>query len=577
MSLRRPIRVDNDVRIAMRDGIHLVADVIRPADADRHAAILVRSYGKADAARWPIALDLVQAGYAFISSDLRGRGLSEGEWHPDRSAAVEGPDGADTLEWIAAQAWCDGNVGMYGVSHAAYFNYRVAFEQPPDLRAIAPWTGGPAGGMFIPFRTRGVLSFLTTLVWLPNVAADAVDRLERDGHDVAHMRTTLQWARSNPEEFYSYLPFAQVPLAQFGRLRELLEFRLRRPTDAELEAGREYARVAVPAFHVAGWYDAVLSEEVFNFTSLREKAGSATAREGQHLVLGPWQHGSRFHSTLGALTFGPTASTEGSRISELQIAFYDRYVRGQPGVKLPRVRYFVMGANEWREAETWPPPGTQVQRWYLHSRRGANTSSGDGALLVEAPGAESPDTFVYDPHRPVPTAGGALIGALGEPGILPGPIEQSHVERRPDVLCYTTPPFSQAVEVSGPLRVHLFASTSAPNTDFTAKLVHVYPDGQAYNLSEGILRLSGRDVDSSSPPVVPGDVYELDITLGHTSQLLRPGERLRLDISSSNFPQFDRNMNTGHAIGSDAAGIRALQVVHHASDAASYVEIPIQQ
>ena len=204
-------------------------------------------------------------------------------------------------------------------------------------------------------------------------------------------------------------------------------------------------------------------------------------------------------------------------------------------MRLPRVRYFRMRANVWREAAAWPLPGTGYQRWYLLSRRRANTLAGDGQLTREPPGAEVADSLVYGPERAVSTAGGGLIGTLEDAGVVAGPVEQSHVERQSDVLCYTTPPFDADVDIAGPLRVHLYASTSAVDTDFTAKLVHVLADSRAFNLSEGILRLSGRSFGDRPDGVVPWEINAVDITLSHTSQLVRAGERLRLYISSSNF------------------------------------------
>ena len=216
------------------------------------------------------------------------------------------------------------------------------------------------------------------------------------------------------------------------------------------------------------------------------------------------------------------------------------------------------------------------RRLYLHSAGGADSAAGDGGLDWTAPGTEElSDTFVYDPHRPVPTVGGAMIGAVTGPGILVGPVEQSRVERRHDVLCYTSAPFPVDTEISGPLQVHLWVSSSAVDTDFTAKLTQVHPDAQSYNIGEGILRLSGRQLDGLSASVTPGKVYEIVVTLAHTSILLRAGFRLRLQVSSSSFPQFDRDMNTGHPIGTDAMGVRALQTIYHDALHPSCIDVPI--
>lgn len=565
--------VDYDVPIEMRDGIKLRADIYRYDDDAKHPAILFRSYSKTYGRLLPLRQDLVDAGYAFINSDLRGRGASEGEWKPENNFVVEGPDGYDTIEWIASQPWCDGNVGMVGISHAASFQYMTAVEQPPHLKAIAPWTGD-FNEMFVPPYTGGAISFITTLIWLPRESADVVNRLAKQGHDVTEMRRALEWARTNPEEVVNYLPFKDVPLAKIGRIGELLNWRLHPVSQPELEKHKRYDRITVPCFHECGWYDGAGWSEFENFNNLRQRAGSPLARASQHIIAGPWQHASQFQSTLGDINFGFSADSLGSGIHQLQIAFFDKYLRGKD-IELPSVRYFVMGANQWRTADEWSLPQTDWQRFYLHSRGNANTAAGDGVLSRDEPGSESPDVFVYNPLRPVPTTGGPLIGFVEGPGIIAGPVEQAHVERRADVLCYTTPEFNDDVEITGPLQLHLFAATSARDTDFTAKLAHVYPDGRAYNLAEGIIRASGRKFGDTREFVTPGEVYEYVITLGNTSQLFRKGHRIRVQISSSNFPQFDRNMNTGNPIGQDARGIPAMQTIYHQTGFASYIDLPV--
>ena len=567
------IRIDSDVPIEMRDGIKLRADIYRHDDGAKHPAILFRSYNRLYGHALPMRQDLVDAGYAFINSDLRGRGASEGEWKPENNFAVEGLDGYDTIEWIAQQPWCDGNVGMVGISHAASFQYIAAIEQPPHLKAIAPWTGD-FNEMFVPPYTGGVISFITTLIWLPRESADYVSRQAKRGQDVTEMRRVLEWARTHPSEVANYLPFKDVPLAKIGRIGELLNWRLHPISQAKLEERKQYERIAIPCFHECGWYDGAGWTEFENFNNLSQRAGTQLAREGQYIVAGPWQHASQFQSTLGDINFGFSADSLGSGIHQTLIAFFDKHLRDKD-IVIPMVRYFVMGANQWRNADAWPLPETDWQRFYLHSHGNANTAAGDGVLNRNEPGSESTDVFVYNPLNPVPTTGGSLIGFVEGPGIVAGPIEQSHIEKRADVLCYTTPELEDDVEITGPLRLHLFAATSVCDTDFTAKLVHVYPDGRSYNLAEGIIRASGRNFGDKREPVNPGEVYEYVITLGNTSQLFRKGHRMRVQISSSNFPQFDRNMNTGNPIGEDAQGVPAMQMIYHQSGFASYIALPV--
>jgi putative CocE/NonD family hydrolase len=234
-----------------------------------------------------------------------------------------------------------------------------------------------------------------------------------------------------------------------------------------------------------------------------------------------------------------------------------------------------MGRNEWYSADTWPPFSVTWQRFYFHSWGQANTSGGYGLLNQDEPGAETPDNFEYHPLDPVPTLGGPIITPLAAPGMVPGPLDQNHIEKRGDVLCYTTPELEHDIEITGPLQVHLFAATSVKDTDFSAKFCDVYPDGRSYNLAEGIMRASGLKFTAKPELINPGEVYEYIITLGNTSQVFRKGHHIRVQISSSNFPLFDRNMNTGNEIGKDKQGIIAKQTIFHESGYASYIDLPV--
>lgn len=569
--MRTVMRLDQDIAMPMRDGTLLRADIARPDDNARHAAIFWRGY-RSSLERVPLQ-EYVDAGYAFVSQVIRGKGTSDGTWKLEETFNVEGPDGYDSIEWISSQPWCDGSVGMMGYSHAAAFTYHAAVQNPPHLKAIAP-RSGDFNLMFVPPRTGGAISLITLLIWMPNEAADVVNRFEKAGRDVTEMRRALDWARDHPEEFYSYLPFKDVPFSRFERMSEMLKTRLSPIPQPQLERVRRYDKITVPSFHETGWYDGCGWSQFENFNNLQQRGGTPVARQGQHIIIGPWEHSLEQKSALGDFHWGASASGAGARLNQQHIAFFDRYVRGME-VAVPRVRYFVMGANQWRNADAWPLANTEWRRFYLHSRGNANSASGDGVLDREEPGHESPDRFVYDPHHPVPTVGGGLIGAVEGIGIMPGPFDQSRIERRADVLSYTTPELKEDVELTGPLQMHLFASTSACDTDFTAKLIHVYPDGAAYNLAEGILRASGRKFGETPEQVTPGEVNEYVITIGNTSQAFRKGSRIRVDISSSNFPQFDRNMNTGNPIGADARGVVALQTIYHEPGCASYIDLPV--
>jgi uncharacterized protein len=311
---------------------------------------------------------------------------------------------------------------------------------------------------------------------------------------------------------------------------------------------------------------------VENFVGMRQKGGSEAARKGQRLVIGPWIH-LPWERKVGEVDFGPEAANP---IDQLQLRWFDHWLKGADnGVdREPPVRVFVMGANKWREAADWPIPGTRFTTYYLRSRGAANTRFGNGSLSPEPPaGDEAPDRYRYDPANPVPSRGGHSCCTSDVAPV--GPFDQAEVEERADVLVYSTPPLERPVEVTGPITVTLHAATSAPDTDFTAKLVDVHPDGRAINLNNGIVRARFRDSLEQADGITPGQIYEYTIRVWPTSNLFKAGHRIRLEISSSNFPHYDRNPNTGHEFGQDAAMLVADQVVHHDQERPSRVVLPI--
>ena len=312
-----------------------------------------------------------------------------------------------------------------------------------------------------------------------------------------------------------------------------------------------------------------------NFTQMRKNGATEQARSGQRLVIGPWIHSGTPTNMSGAINFGTRSAAAAVDLQGIQLRYYDHWLKGEDnGVADEKpVRIFVMGENQWRYEDEWPLQRAQETRFYLHSQGGANSLNGDGSLSQETPGNEQPDVYHYNPMFPVPTSGGGLCC---DPAFMtPGAFDQRPIEERQDVLVYSTSPLEQDMEVTGPVSVTLFATSSAVDTDFTAKLVDVEPDGFARNLTDGIIRARYRKPRQPAAFLTPGEVYEFTIDLWATSNVFKKGHQIRLEISSSNFPRFDRNLNTGGPIGGESEFVSALQTVLHSGEHASYVTLPI--
>jgi uncharacterized protein len=567
------IRVDRDIPFTMRDGIRLRADVFRPDDNAKHPAIVIRSpYGKEPSANSDYLSPLAAAfaGYGVVIQDVRGRYASEGVFIP--GGGQDGDDGYDTIAAVAAESWCDGNIGMAGASYLGAMQWRAALAAPPQLKAIAPHIVSP--NRLFETRRAGVHELKTTLSWSAAMAVDTLSKLSAQGKDVSSSLRAVRDVLSDLDRACEFLPLNAMPF-----LEAVGSQAKRRFGEHDLEAFKsendiflDCSRIHIPVMQAGGWYDNFIGDMARTFVALKEKAGSMTARQGQYLFVGPWMHGARIGCQVGELNFGRQASGMGAMSTLRHLAFFDRYLRGIEGADLAPVRYFLMGANEWRTAETWPLPGTEHRRYFLHSGGSANTASGDGTLSRNEPGDEAPDTYVYDPASPVRSRGGRINPDLGEPG---GPLDQSVVERRADVVCYTSDELAADIEVTGSLELRLFAASSARDTDFMARLVDVSPDGRAINIAEGCIRARYRGSILTPELLTPGEPYAFRIDMAVTSHLFRRGHRLRVHVASSDFPRFDRNMNTGNAIGEDSAGVPARQTIFHRAGLASYIDLPV--
>jgi putative CocE/NonD family hydrolase len=566
------VRKEADVAAKMRDGTLLYADIYRPVEAGTYPVLLMRlPYNKALAQAsvyGPPAWYAAQC-YIVAIQDVRGQYASEGTFYPFRD---EMADGHDSVEWAAALPGSSGKVGMYGFSYVGATQWLAATQKPPHLAAIAPahtssdyYDGWSYEG--------GAFSLAFEESWpIVSLATGTVRRLG-DQALVDRMAKSLADLR----ESYRFLPIKDFP----GLSRERPEFGsyfydwvAHSSRDAywrQWSIRERWRDVTVPALNLAGWYDVFLKGSIENFAGMRREGGTEAARSGQRLVIRPYWH-VPWGTKVGEVEFGPDAT---NKTAETQIRFFDRWLkgRGDTADKDPPVRVFVMGANTWREAEDWPIPGTRFTTFYLHSRGSANALYGNGRLSPEAPADEPPDRFVYDPANPVPSKGGHSC-CFAEVAPV-GPFDQTDIEKRADVLVYSTPPLEEAVEVTGPITVTLHAATSAPDTDWTAKLVDVFPDGKAINLNNGIVRARYRASLERPEPIEPGRAYEYKIEVWPTSNLFAAGHQIRLEISSSNFPHYDRNLNTGRLIGIDAQMLSAQQTVYHDRERPSSVALPI--
>ena len=562
MSLIRPnsVRYLNDLPVPMRDGVRLSADVYLP-EGDGPWSVLL--------ARTPYDNNLImesglfwaQNGYAYVAQDVRGRYDSEGDFVPWDH---ETDDGYDTLEWIAQQPWCDGSAGMSGGSYLGQVQWQAAFTQHPLLKAIAPRVMG--NNLWdSPHYQNGAFGLGVNAVWGWRTMGRTMQRIDRFDWP-AVLRT---------------LPLRKMDVASGKQHPAFSTWLDRHDYDDYWRAtavDEHFERYTIPVLQVCGWYDLYAGGMMLNFIGLREHGGNALARDNQRIIMGPWTHPQAGSTpSPGTTNAGDRDFGYGSLLDtrEIELAWFDHWLKGvdNGAEKEPAVTLFVMGSNTWRNEHEWPLARTEWTPYYLHSNGNGNTVNGDGTLSPVKPGSEPVDTYVYDPELPTPTMGGCNCC---NPEVVPwGVYDQRVVEAREDVLVYSSDVLDRDTEVTGPIIVHLFASTDGRDTDFTAKLVDVFPDGTAWNLCDGIVRGRYRKGRGPAELLTPGEIYEFEIDCWVTSNLFKAGHRIRVEISSSNFPRFDRNMNTGDPIGDDASPRRASQTIYHDAAHPSHILLPI--
>ena len=559
------VTIEHGVAVKMRDGALLRADIYRPKAEGKYPVLLQRTpYNKAGGTGF--GLKAAARGYVVIIQDVRGRFTSEGDWYPFKH---ESQDGFDTVEWAAALPYSSGKVGMFGGSYVGATQMLAAISSPPHLAGIFPvvtasnyhdgWTY--QGGAFEQWFNES---------WTSGLAQDTFNRR------VQKNTNALQGIWKLPLAGYPLFgPEAGAGLEGPGALAPYFLDWLAHPSYddywKQVSIEDHHSSVMAPVYSVAAWYDIFLGGSLNNYVGIKARGGSEAARRGQRLlvVLGGHAGGGR---KIGEVDFGPEAELDED---EVMLRWYDHILKGvDNGVEREKpVKIFVMGKNVWREEDDWPLARAQNTRYYIHSSGKANSLGGDGTLSSTLPQTEPPDHYLYDPADPVPNRGGSLCcDAFHLP---PGPLDQRPVEARADVLVYTTPAFKQDFEVTGPVTVELFAGSSAVDTDFTAKLVDVWPNGFAQNLTDGILRARYRSSQEKAELMNPGEIYNLKIDLWATSDVFLAGHKLRLEVSSSNFPRFDRNLNTGEDAGSGIRIVKATNTIYHDREHPSAVVLPV--
>jgi putative CocE/NonD family hydrolase len=551
-------------RVPMRDGVHLDANVFHPPGAARYPVILIRTpYGKG--ADFPPGYSsFIQRGYAVVMQDVRGRYGSQGVFD---ALNQEGPDGYDTLNWIAAQPWSDGKVGMIGGSYLGIAQWRVALLNNPHLKAIFPVVSGSDDYLDRFYSSGGAMKLGHRLLWFSLNYTPAGVPKPKFGDYIGHLPLRSSDFAATTETLPIYQTILDHPTYDmFWKARSVRE---------------NISHVHVPVFSVGGWYDNYVESDLEAFAALY-KPGKQDLKH--RIMIGPWPH--NMSSTFAGAAFGDDSS---ANIRAYQLAWFDHWLKGAPDeeahykpfawhnvraeVDEAPVHIFVMGVNRWRDEQEWPLARARYTPLYLSGKGHANTLLGDGDLEWNPKGKDKPDEFTYDPRDPVPTLGGAVCC---DPKIFQwGPMDQRPVEKRADVLVYTSDPLKQDLEVTGPVRVVLYASTSAPDTDFTAKLMDVFPSGEARNLTDGLLRIRYRHGLERAELAAPGEIYPLTIDAGVTSNVFLPGHRVRVEISSSNFPRFDRNPNTGRTLADETVLKKAQQTIYHSRIYPSHILLPV--
>lgn len=559
------VHLENLVAIPMRDGVNLYADVYRPLGQGRYPVIVSRTPYSTE--RYPSAYTAAvffsQRGYAFVYQDVRGRHESDGKWEPFRND-IE--DGYDTVEWAAKQPWSNGKVCMEGGSYLGHVQWRAAMAKPPHLVCIVPQVASTSlYHNWITLNGAWRLSF--NFGWGP-VRQESRIMQNTGPHTMAGGPPNLSY-----DHLLWHLPLNNMQELA-GRHAKFYDDWIRHPDYDDywkkINAEEVFDQINVPVYTMGGWFDIFSQGTLHGYVGMATRGKTEQARKGSRMLIGPWGHGSS--QKYGDLDFGVGAHVDESAAA---LRFFDYWLKGKDdGIgSEPPVTLYVMGKNIWRRENEYPLARTQYRKLYFHSGGAANTGNGDGRLSWNAPAGESkPDTYRYDPMNPVPSTGGN--NCCGTPTAA-GPIDQRRIEGRGDILVYTSEYLDRDIEVTGPVKVVLYASSDCVDTDFVAKLIDVYPDGRSLPMAEGIVRARYRESPAAPKLLEPGKTYEFQIDMVGTSNAFLKGHRIRVDITSSHFPQFDRNPNTGEPFGTTSNTKVATQKIHHTAAHPSHIVLPV--
>lgn len=542
-------RIHWGIWIPMRDGTRISADLYLPEGDGKSSAIVYRTpYGKNEDRTINLGKYFSGHGFAVVICDVRGRGDSEGEFMPYFN---EADDGYDVIEWVASQPWCTGSVGTSGASYLARIQWTTALRKPPHLKAMIctvspsdPFVESPTG---VPDPIHISWSFLVSGRALQNV-------------------NHVKW-----DEVYRHLPLYTMDEMTGREIREW------KPSFEHTTMDDHWRRIAyqdsfssidLPVLHISGWYDDEQVGTPLNYSGMRRNAGSEKAREGQRLIMGPWPHRVNSGTSIGSVDFGSDAVID---LLDRERRWFDRWLNGQDngtdGEK--KVSIFVMGDNRWRDEEDWPLPDTRYTPYYFHSNGRANSRFGDGTLDTVKPRDEPMDSYTHDPGNPVPFITDPTFAQIG------GPDDYSSVERRDDVLVFTSEPVDRRTEITGPVKAVLYVSSDCRDTDFTVKLLDVWPNGYSQRLCDGIVRGRFRDGMEHEVFMEPGEVYRMELDMWNTCMALGPGHSIRVEVASSAFPKYSINQNTAEPLGMTANIKKAEQKLYHAGERASHVLLPV--